>query len=65
MSDTQCEIDGESDHDWKYVSDWSGDPQVIGGTFDCGYLECRTCGEENHSHPDPKSFAHEPDYYDY
>jgi hypothetical protein len=66
MSETQCEIvNGEVDHDWKLVSDWGGDPNVIGGTFDCSYLECRVCGEENHNHPNPGSYAHEPDYDDY
>ncbi|MCK9802123.1 hypothetical protein M1B34_31805 [Pseudomonas sp. MAFF 302030] len=50
MSDKQCEVvDGEVDHDWKFVRDWSGDPRVINGTFDCSYLECRVCGEENHN----------------
>lgn len=65
MSD-KCEIvDGEVDHDWKLVSDWGGDPGVINGTFDCSYLECRVCGEENHSHPSPCSYAYEPEDYDH
>lgn len=29
--------DGTFDHDWRYVSDWGGDPEVIGGTFDCSF----------------------------
>lgn len=58
MSDKQCEIvDGEVDHDWKFVRDWAGDPQVINGTFDCSYLECRVCDEENHNHPDLADYA--------
>ncbi|HFL2187550.1 TPA: hypothetical protein ACHTCR_004948 [Pseudomonas putida] len=58
MSDIKCEVvDGEVDHDWKYVSDWGGDASVPGGTFDCSYLECRVCGEEDHNHPSPSAYA--------
>ena len=38
--------DGTFDHDWQFVSDWGGDPDVIGGTFDCSFKRCRVCGEE-------------------
>jgi len=32
------------DHDWKWVSDWYGDPDVVNGTADCSHWECRRCG---------------------
>ncbi len=35
---------GEFDHDWEYVSDWAGDPGVIGGTYDIRYRDCKVCG---------------------
>lgn len=38
--------DGTFDHDWEIVSDWGGDPEVIGGTFDCSFKRCEQCGEE-------------------
>jgi hypothetical protein len=42
-----CDLgNGEFDHDWRYVSDWMGDPDVINGTMDCSYKRCRVCGEE-------------------
>jgi hypothetical protein len=34
----------EYDHNWRYVSDWYGDPGVINGTADCSHAECETCG---------------------
>jgi len=34
----------ECDHDWKWISDWGGDPDVVGGTFDCSRWECLKCG---------------------
>jgi hypothetical protein len=39
IEDLQCP------HDWKFISDWAGDPGVIGGTFDCSRWECQMCGE--------------------
>lgn len=49
--------DGEGglDHDWKFISDWYGDPDVINGTADCSHYECNRCGEEDHE-SDPPSF---------
>ncbi|WP_338570742.1 hypothetical protein V6L78_24540 [Pseudomonas canadensis] len=38
---------------------------VINGTFDCSYLECRVCGEENYSHPSPGFYVCEPDHYEH
>jgi hypothetical protein len=42
------------DHDWRYISDWGGDPDVIGGTFDCSRWECRKCGEEDLKREPPR-----------
>jgi hypothetical protein len=38
--------DGPPDHDWKFISDWYGDPGVINGTADCSFMECQRCGEQ-------------------
>lgn len=48
--------DGTFDHDWEWHSDWSGDPGVVNGTYDCGYWECSVCGYQD---PDK-----EPPQYD-
>jgi hypothetical protein len=34
------------DHDWEYISDWFGDPDVINGTCNFHYKRCRDCGKE-------------------
>jgi len=41
-------LDGteDEDHDWKYKSDWYGDPNVINGTQAFYTKECRYCGKE-------------------
>jgi hypothetical protein len=53
-----CEIyPGEFDHDWRYHSDWGGDPGVINGTFDCSYWRCEQCDETKGGGP--------PEYDDY
>lgn len=36
----------EEDHDWKYKSDWEGDPEVINGTQSFYYRVCEQCGKE-------------------
>lgn len=41
--------EGCFDHDWKFVSDWYGDPEVINGTQDCSYAECKRCGKVDES----------------
>ena len=40
---TECPDD---EHDWKYVRDWAGDPDVINGAYDINYKTCRICGKE-------------------
>lgn len=50
--------DGEYDHDWKFIVDWYGDPDVVCGTADCSRWECQKCGEEDYE-MDP------PGYEDY
>jgi hypothetical protein len=43
-----CDLgNGEYDHDWRWIQDWGGDAEVIGGTFDCSRWECRRCGLED------------------
>jgi len=46
----QCGVDEdgepEFDHDWQFVRDWEGDPNVINGTRDLLYKVCRSCGTE-------------------
>lgn len=54
-----CE-DGTYDHDWKWISDWYGDPDVINGTADCSHWECQSCGSTD-CEDDPPS----GDDYDY
>ena len=44
-----CEKRG---HKWKFVKDWYGDPNVINGTADCSYWECKKCGLEQRQQPD-------------
>lgn len=44
----------DEDHDWKFVSDWYGDPCVINGTADCSYWLCRACGKEDYERPAPE-----------
>lgn len=36
----------EEDHDWKVISDWYGDPDVINGTQTFYIKRCRQCGKE-------------------
>lgn len=33
------------DHRYVLIRDWIGDPNVIHGTQDVSYAECRLCGE--------------------
>ena len=35
------------DHDWKWVSDWYGDPDVVNGTADCSHWKCTRCDSED------------------
>jgi hypothetical protein len=46
-------------HDWRYVRDWYGDPNVPNGTADCSFLRCRICGEEDHE-SDPREYLYNP-----
>lgn len=34
----------DCDHAWHFVRDWYGDPNVINGTADCSFYECKRCG---------------------
>ncbi|UFQ02227.1 hypothetical protein [Pseudomonas fitomaticsae] len=57
MSDKQC----EANHSWRRVSQRRGDPGAVNGSVHYSYLECRECGEEDHSHPNPEFYACEPE----
>ena len=41
------------EHEWKYISDWAGDPGGIGGTYDCSRWECQLCGETDDKREPP------------
>jgi hypothetical protein len=59
----QCDLgSGEWDHDWQYVCDWYGDPEVINGIADCSFLRCRVCGKEDHE-ADLSSWRDDDDDY--
>jgi hypothetical protein len=36
----------DDDHDWEYIRDWEGDPNVINGTHDISYKHCKVCYAE-------------------
>lgn len=44
---------GEFDHDWEWIVDWYGDPDVVNGTADCSHWRCRACGSEDCDRPPP------------
>lgn len=50
------------DHEWKWISDWYGDPDVINGTADCSRWECELCGETNEEMEAPSGSDFEDDY---
>ncbi len=43
------------DHDWQWIKDWYGDPNVVNGTVDCSHWRCKRCeSEECEDAPPPK-----------
>ena len=50
-------------HQWNFVRDWYGDPNVINGTADCSFWRCRKCGEETNEQPDDWNDGPDPDEY--
>lgn len=43
----KCDMgNGEFDHDWQYIADWYGDPEVINGQADVYFKRCAQCGAE-------------------
>ena len=48
-------------HEWRWISDWYGDPGVINGTADCSRWECGLCGEVDENR-EPPSADDDPDY---
>lgn len=49
----------ECDHEWEWISDWYGDPNVINGTADCSGWECKKCGSTDCEDGPPES---DPDF---
>lgn len=49
--------EGGADHDFIWISDWYGDPNVINGTADCSHYRCKRCGHEEDGSP--------PEFEDY
>lgn len=49
LASAQEEMQDKSliDHDWKWISDWYGDPDVINGTADCSHWQCTRCDSED------------------
>ncbi len=39
-------------HEWQYVRDWWGDPNVIGGTQDCSHWYCEKCDTSTDEQPE-------------
>lgn len=63
--DTPNHFPYNCEHDWTYISDWGGNPDIPNGTFDCSHYECTKCGEQQDDMPE--GFEHdfpEPDYDD-
>jgi len=58
MESAQVEMQDKTqiDHDWKWISDWYGDPDVIGGTADCSHWECKRCGSEDCEDEPPQPY---------
>lgn len=52
--DIPC-IDGQ-EHDWTWISDWYGDPEVINGTADCSHYRCLKCDAEDYESDPPSYF---------
>lgn len=50
------------EHDWKWKSDSAGDHNVINGTMEFSWLECRTCGEECHDQKLVKQYEPQEEY---
>ena len=55
----------DEDHDWQFISDWYGDPDVINGTADCSFMRCRNCGKERDATDEDRANAAHEDEYDY
>jgi len=49
LASAQEEMQDKSliDHDWKWVNDWYGDPEVVNGTADCSHWKCTRCDSED------------------
>lgn len=52
----------DEDHDWQWISDWYGDPDVINGTADCSRWECKVCGKVDENREPP---SYDDEWEDY
>jgi hypothetical protein len=48
-------------HDWHFVPDYYGDPNVINGTADCSFYRCNRCGKEQVEEPSDFMSGPDPD----
>ena len=42
----------ECDHNWKYIKDWYGNPDIPNGTVDCSHWYCDKCDTESDEIPE-------------
>lgn len=45
-------MDDDCPHDWEFVNDWYGNPDVPNGTMDCSYYYCPLCDTEQTDTPE-------------
>lgn len=50
----------DCDHNWEFVADWEGDPDLPNGTHDLSHWRCLECGLEQIETPE----GYEPDFED-
>lgn len=44
IPDDEDSCDDGTPHDWRWIKDWYGDPDVPNGTIDCSGWTCEKCG---------------------
>ena len=49
-------MDGTCNHEWKWISDWYGDANVINGTADCSHWQCMRCDSEECEDDPPQPY---------
>ena len=46
------QITEECEHDWQYIKDWYGNPDVPNGIQDCSHFYCALCDTEQVDTPE-------------